>query len=159
MENHAHNLCFIPLKYQSTVIAEVILEHPSYLDVLNHNLRKIKPTVSWDWENEISDELINDDLINNREFKSWDEYYEFVQSLAKRYYNQRLVHLEPLRYLSVNGVAGIECLFKLPLEADVYIPKAVMVIHGTTPPEQAIEENGDININGWCAVTLNFVPV
>lgn len=125
---------FIPFKNQDNKICNIVRNSPAYTSVLNQNIQRFKPPVSFDWGYEVSDAVRAEqdkryDLIQKGllESLSIPELQEKFKEWIGRFQPQRLIHLQPERLMYVNGTVGVECTYLGSVEDQLYLPQHVLI--------------------------------
>lgn len=155
---------FIPFKNQDMKICQIVRENPEYTRVLNQHIKKFKPVLCFDWENEVNLEIRAEqdaryEAVKKGEQKALTvgELHVKFQDWVDRFKPQRLVHLEPERLMYCRGAVGVECNYVGSIEDEFYLPQHVMVTNYVYTPEYLEKHIEDKELLLQCSCIIAFI--
>ena len=131
---------WIPLEAQQGRLATLVQlsqekGNPDFLGWFNRLLRDNNIPLSFDYEGEISNEVLNDS--GYRDVNSVGELMDWCSNRTELFQTQRLAHFKPTRIEIMNGKVGLVC--ETNTHADmVYIPDGIKSI--AVYPDQAWDD-------------------
>lgn len=132
---------WIPLEAQQGRLATLVRlsqdkGNPDFLGWFNRLLHDNNIPLSFDYEGEVSDKIMNDD--GYRRLSSVGDLMDWCSNRTELFQAQRLVHLKPVRIEILNDKVGVVC--DNITNADmVYIPDSIKTI--AVYPDQAWDDN------------------